>query len=98
MAFLFNIPAARGFYCESNLRRGFAHGELVTSNPSGISQLLTDKIHVWGTFMVFSRGYPIYIPCPGIQAEMALGGASLLYRFLHLQLGFCRIPVCIDCS
>src|SRR5271165_7068603 len=95
MAFLFSIPAAGGFYCESDNRSGFTHGELVAGNPIGISQLITHKIHVWRTFIFFSRGYPIYVSCSGIQTEMALCRASFLYRFLYLQLCFRRIPVCL---
>src|SRR5271157_4588495 len=94
MAFLFSIPAAGGFYCESDNRSGFTHRELVTGNPIGISQLITHKIHLWGAFIFFGRGYPIYVSCFAIQTEMALCRASFLYSFLHLQFGFRCIAVC----
>src|SRR5258707_9574118 len=97
MAFLFNIRAAGGFYCESNLRGGFANGKLVTGHPAGSSQLVTHKIYLWGAFLFFGRGYPLSISCFAIQAEMAICRASLLYLFLHLYLGVYRIPFCFDC-
>src|SRR5260221_14258174 len=96
MAFLFNIPAAGGFSCQSNLWGEFPNGKLVTGNPGGTSQLVTDKIHVWGAILFFGSGYPLSISCSGIQAEIALCRASLLYRFLHLHLGFYRIPFCFN--
>src|SRR5260221_10665235 len=96
MAFLFNIRATGRSFCESNLRGGYAHGKLVTGNPGGTSYLVTDKVHVWGAFLFFGGGYPLSISCSGIQAEMALRRPSLLYRFLHLDLGICRISFCCN--
>src|SRR6266446_1831502 len=96
MAFLSNNGATGRFSCESNVRRGFAHGKLVTGNPARTSQLVTHKIYVWGAFLFFGGGYPLSISCSGIQAEIALSRASLLCRFLHLDLGIYRTPVCFD--
>src|SRR5258707_11178833 len=97
MAFLFNIPATGGFSCESHLRRGAPHCELVPDNPDGTAQLVTDKIHVWRAFLFFGGGYPVSISCSGIQEEMALCGALLLYGVLYLDLGIYRISFCLDC-
>src|ERR1700730_6954812 len=96
MPFLFNNGATGRFSCESKLRGGFAHGKLVTGNPARTSQLVTYKIHVWGAFLFFGGGYSLSISCSGIPAEMALCRASLLCRFLHLDLGIYRTPFCFD--
>src|SRR5260370_13889331 len=96
MALIFNIRATWRFSCESNIWGGFAHGKLVTGNSGGTSYLVTDKIHVWGAFLFFGGGYPLSISCSGIQAEMALCRPSLLYRFLHVDLGICRISFCCN--
>src|SRR6516162_7317229 len=97
MAFLSHIPAVRGFLCESNLRRGISHGKLVTGNPGGTIQSVAHKIHVRRAFLFFCRSHSLFLSSLGKQAEMALCRASLLYRFLYLQLGICRTSFCFDC-
>ena len=77
-----------------NRTYGDAHGKLVAGNPGRTIQPVAHKIHVWRAFLVFRGGHPLYISCSAIQAEMALCSASLLYRFLHLQLGLRSISSC----
>src|SRR6202162_5506041 len=96
MDFLSNIPAARGFYCESNLWRGNAHGELVAGNPAGTLHFITDKIHLWRAFLFLGGGDPLSISSCAKQAEMALGRASVLSGFLHLYLLLYWLPFCPD--
>src|SRR6516225_2031618 len=94
MAVLSHIQAARGFFGESNLR-GMAHGQLVTGHRAGTILSVANKIHVRRTFLFFGWGSPLSISRSGIRAEMAFGRASLLCRFLHLQLGRYIIAFCL---
>src|ERR1700674_4652343 len=96
MAFLFNLPAARGFSCQSNLWRRNAHRKLVAGNPAWTLQLVTDKIHVWRAFLFLGGGYPLSIACCAKQTKMPLGRASVLSRFLRLHLLLYCLPFCLD--
>src|SRR5215469_137942 len=94
MDFLSDLQGVRGFSGQSNLRRRIAHGQLVTGNPDGTIRSVTHKIHFWRTFLFFGGGYSLSVSCPGIQTEMALWRAPLLYSFLHLQFGIHSTSSC----
>ena len=70
-------------------------GKLVAGNPDGTSQLVTDKIHLWRAFLFLRGGNSLSVPGGAKQAQMALGRAALLCRFLHLHLLLYRLPFCL---